>query len=322
MAARTARVVECPAEPLALLANAENLKPPPSSKQLATFAATYLDDKSLSRDESTSTRTWWDEFLSITKAKTVTDLNRDSFKRYRKTIKDRQGDHSNAWVRSRFGKIKTIINHALVEIELTEREKLILSDVALLKKPSKPTPKPCDSSPKKMKAILSKADKWDSALILLALNAAYTNIDCAALRWDMVDFENGTIRFDRGKSVHLTTQSLPRICSLWGRTIKALRALKNGHTNVFVSSRGEPPHRNTITRRFDRCCTQAGVENRTFKHLRKSAMTAASNDPKVPDRQIELLAGHSSGIKEHYVVRKNVQLACEAIERYYFGGKK
>ena len=56
-----------------------------------------------------------------------------------------------------------------------------------------------------------------------------------------------------------------------------------------------------------------------FKHLRKSALTAASNDLTVPDRQINLLAGHSAGIKEHCVVRRNVQLACEAIERYYFG---
>jgi hypothetical protein len=50
-------------------------------------------------------------------------------------------------------------------------------------------------------------------------------------------------------------------------------------------------------------------------------MTAAGNDPRVPDRQMDLLAGHSSGIKEHYVVKKHVQLACEAIERYYFSGQ-
>lgn len=147
-------------------------------------------------------------------------------------------------------------------------------------------------------------------------------MDCAALRWDMVNFEDGTIRFDRGKSVHLTTQPLPRICSLWKRTIRALQALKNVHTNVFVSSRGAPAHRNTITRHFGCCCKNAGVVGRTFKHLRKSALTAASNDPTVPDRQIDLLAGHSAGIKEHYVVRRNVQLACEAIERYYFGRPK
>ncbi len=57
----------------------------------------------------------------------------------------------------------------------------------------------------------------------------------------------------------------------------------------------------------------------TFKQLRKPTLTAASNDPTVPDRQVNLLAGHPAGIKEHYVVRRNVQLACEAIERYYFG---
>ena len=60
----------------------------------------------------------------------------------------------------------------------------------------------------------------------------------------------------------------------------------------------------------------------THKHLRKSVLTAASNDPKVPDRLIDLLAGHSVGIKEHYVVKKNVQLACEAIERHYFCGRQ
>jgi hypothetical protein len=46
-------------------------------------------------------------------------------------------------------------------------------------------------------------------------------------------------------------------------------------------------------------------------------LTAAGNDPKVPDRQIDLLAGHSSWVTAHYVVKQNGQLACEAFERYY-----
>lgn len=317
---KAATELDC--EPVALLANVENLKPPQPSKGLSELCDTYLADKTLSTDEATSSQTWWDEFRAITKARVVTDLDREAFKTYRKTIQNRQGDHSNVWVRSRFGKIKTIINHALVEIVLTGREKLILSDVALLKKPPRPAPKPCDISPKNMKAILAASDKWDKALILLALNAAYTNVDLARLEWRMVNFENGTIRFDRTKSVALANEPLPRICSLWTRTIRALEAIQNGHSNVFVSSRGEPPHRNTIGRRFGRCCVKAGVEDRTFKHLRKSALTAASNDPTVPDRQVNLLAGHSAGIKEHYVVRRNVELACEAIERYYFNRRK
>jgi len=319
--AKAATELNC--EPLALLANVQDLSPPQPSKRLTELCDTYLDDKTLSRDETTSSRTWWAEFRKITKAKTITDLNRQSFKTYRKTIKDRQGNHSNAWVRSRFGKIKTIVKHAIVEMGLTEREKLILSDMALLKQPPKPAPKPVDIPPRQMQAILSKADKFQKALILLALNAAYTNIDCKRLRWDMIDFDNGTIRFDRSKSQSLTNQPLPRICCLWKRTIQALKSIKNGHTNVFLSSLGKPIDRITIGRHFARCCKAANVNGATFKHLRKSALTAASNDPSaVPDRQINLLAGHSAGIKEHYVVRRNVLLACEAIERYYFGGKR
>ena len=311
---------ELDCEPLALLANVENLKPPQPSKRLTELCDTYLDDKTLCPKEASNSRTWWDEFRKITGARVVTDLDRQSFKTYRKTIRDRQGDRSNIWVRCRFGKIKTIVNHALVEIELTDREKSILSDMALLKKPAKPAPKPVDISPKQMKAILSKSDVWDKALILLALNAAYTNIDCQRLEWDMVNFENGTIRLDRTKSIALTTEPLPRICSLWKRTIRALKAIKNGHANVFVSEQGKPAHIDTINDHFVQRCKKAKLGTHfTFKHLRKSALTAASNDPTVNDRQINLLAGHSAGIKEHYVVRRNVHLACEAIERYYFG---
>ncbi len=117
----------------------------------------------------------------------------------------------------------------------------------------------------------------------------------------------------------LSNEPLPRICSLWKRTIRALKAIQNSHTNVFISTQTVLAHVDTINDHFMDCCDDADIKNTTFKHLRKSVLTAASNDPTVPDRQISLLAGHSAGIKEHYIVRRNVQLACEAIERYYFG---
>lgn len=312
--------VELDCEPVALLAHVENLKPPPPSKTLDELCTTYLEDKTLSPKEAANSRTWWNEFREITKAKTVTDLQRDSFKAYRKTIRSRKGNRSSIWVRSRFGKIKTIINHAVVEVDLTDSEKAILQHVALLKPPAKPKPKPVDISRKEMKAILANADNWDTALILLGLNAAYLPIDCQRLEWSMIDWRAKFIRFDRSKPEHLTEQALPRICALWTRTARAIRAIKNNHDCVFISDQGKPARIDTINDHFVQCCKRARIERKlTFKHLRKSALTAASNDPRVPDRQIDLLAGHSSGIKEHYVVKKNVLFACEAIERHYFG---
>jgi hypothetical protein len=48
-----------------------------------------------------------------------------------------------------------------------------------------------------------------------------------------------------------------------------------------------------------------------------TAITAASNDPTVPDRHVDLLASHSTGINERYVVPEAVRMACEAAERAY-----
>ncbi len=93
----------------------------------------------------------------------------------------------------------------------------------------------------------------------------------------------------------------------------AFKAVEGSLTRPLVGS--IPIHSRPIVQR----CERGRIRRKlTFKHLRKSALTGPSNDPKVPDRQIDLLAGHSAGIKEHYVVRRNGQLACEAIERHYF----
>ncbi|MCK4625875.1 MAG: tyrosine-type recombinase/integrase [Phycisphaerae bacterium] len=316
--------------PLARLANVRDLEPS-DSLTVAALGRAYLDatQGQLTAKEWANSKTWWDEFTSITGAKTVADLDRPAFCRYRDTIKAEQKKpkRSNVWTRSRYGKIKTMINYAVNESELqiSAADLRCLENRSVLKQPKKPKPRPIDIHPDHIQAILKVADKWDTAAILLGLNAAYGPVDCQRLTWDMVDFKNNLIRFDREKSEHLTDEDLPRICALWDRTIRALEAIKNGHSHVFVSVQGQPAHVDTINDHFTTCRDKAKIKaGFTFKHLRKSALTAASNsdDPVVPDRQVNLLAGHSAGIKEHYVVRKNVTLACKAIERYYFPKKK
>lgn len=312
--------------PLARLANVRDLEPA-DSLTVAALGRAYLDGR---RDELTAkewknSETWWTEFATMTGAKTVADLDRPAFCRYRDRIKAAKLNRSNVWTRSRYGKIKTMINYAVDEsaLEISAADLRCLENRSVLKQPKKPKPRPIDIQPNQLAAILKVADKWETASILLSLNAAYGPSDCQRLTWDMVDWKNKTIRFDREKSEHLSDAPLPRICALWDRTIKALRAIKNGHSNVFVSVQGQPAHVSTINDRFTTCRDKAKIKAAfTFKHLRKSALTAASNDPSVPDRQIDLIAGHSAGIKEHYVVKKNVGLACEAIERYYFPKKK
>lgn len=309
------------------LAYLHRLEPPPPSKPLEEIISLYLDDKKgeLTPKEWKNSRTWWDEFAAITAAKFVADLDREQFRRYRETVKVRRGDKSPVWVRSRFGKIKTVINYSLAELDLSPEDQTILKRASLLKLPPKPTPDPKEITPQELRAILKKADEWITALILTGLNCAYGATDCRRLQWSMIDFEKGVIRFDRTKAIGRVKGAVPRVAVLWKRTITALRRIQNDHSHVFVSTYGRPVHVETIRRHWNDLCQAAGVErDLEFGVLRKSAQTAAasSKSPAVPYQQYQVLSGHAfKGVDDNYIRRnpRLVELACEAIERYYFG---
>lgn len=312
------------------LAYLHRLTPPPPSKSLEEIIAVYLNDKkqSLSPKEWNNSRTWWDEFCEITGAKFVADLDLEAFRNYRKVIGQVQlsKGRSPVWVRSRFGKVKTVINHALSgEITLSPEDRSILELRTLLKQPSKPTPNPIDIERKEYRAILKQADDWQAALLLVALNCAYYPSDCRRLTWSMIDFRRGTIRFDRTKAIGRARGSVPRVAVLWKRTIAALRKIRNGHDHVFLSTVGRPVHIETIRRHWMTLCDQAKIKRRlTFANLRDSALTVAaeSTSPVVPMQQYHILAGHvAKGVDDNYIRRnpRILEVACRAIEQYYFG---
>jgi integrase len=308
---------------------------PAQTVTLEELAAPYLDDKKdkINPKEHANSITWWTEFCEITGAANVADLDRAAFLKYRKRIETDQKTKKrvNSYRRSRFGKVKSIINYAVDEsaLNLSDEDRSILGNRSVLKMPPKPKPKPLKISPDELSAILKVADDWDTALILTALNAAYLNCDCARLRWDMIDWDEKTIRFDRAKSEELAEEEVPRLTVLWNRTIKALRKIQHDGEYVFEID-GRQPHIDTLYDHFIDCVEASGVaaqrkkarkRSLAFIHLRKSAITAASNDPNVPDRHVDLLAGHSKGIKEHYVVPENVVGASRAVEAVYFAKK-
>jgi len=298
------------------LAYLHRLEPPPPSKPLEDIISLYLNDKKgdLTSKEWKNSRTWWDEFCEITGAKFVVDLDREAFRHYRSVIKQRQSSRkrSPAWIRSRFGKIKTV-NRSILELR------------SLLKQPSKPSPNPVDITREEFRAILKQADDWQSALLLVALNCAYYPIDCRRLTWSMIDFKRATIRFDRTKATGRARGAVPRVAVLWKRTITALKKLQNGREHVFVSTYGRPVHIETIRRHWQTLCKQADIQrNLTFANLRDSALTVAaeSTSPVVPTQQYHVLAGHvAKGVDDNYIRRnpRIVEVACRAIERYYFG---
>lgn len=314
------------------LAYLHRLEPPPPSKPLEEIVALYLDDKKteLTPAEWKNSRTWWDEFAEITAAGTVADLDRARFRKYRNNTLERMKaqDRSNAWARSRFGKVKTIINYALDETDFSQEDRAVLELRSLLRQPSKPAGNPVDITPAELRKVLSKADDWEAALILTALNCAYYPVDCQRLQWSMINFAKGTIRFDRTKATGRAKGPVPRVAVLWQRTVRALKKLDRHHDHVFVSTYGRPVHVETIRRHWITLCKRAKITRGiTFANLRDSALTAAaeSTDPVVPIQQYHVLAGHvAKGVDDSYITRhpRFVETACRAIENAYFARVK
>lgn len=314
------------------LAYLHRLQPPPPSKALEDIVTLYLDDKKteLTPAEWNNSRTWWDEFSEITGAETVAQLDRPLFRKYRIEILDRMMSRgrSNSWARSRFGKVKTIISHALDEADFSQEDRAVLELRSRLKQPSKPAPNPVDITSAELRKILSKADDWEAALILTALNCAYYPIDCQRLQWSMINFTKGTIRFNRTKATGRAKGPVPRVAVLWQRTIRAMKKLDRDHDHVFVSTYGRPVHVETVRRHWIALCERAKITRGiTFANLRDSALTAAaeSTDPVVPIQQYHVLAGHvAKGVDDSYITRHSrfVETACRAIENAYFSRAK
>lgn len=308
------------------LAYLDRLEPIETTK-LSDIGDLYLADKmppTITSKEWTNSETWFKEFLSITQARTVADLSHESFRHYREHIKNEQHERnlSKAWTRSRFGKITTIFNHALAEMNLSTRDREILSLKKLLKKPPKPKSKPVDIRRKEMTAILCEAGDFDRAMILVALNCCFNPIDIRRLRWDFIDLEKRTVCFDREKSEQLADAAVVRVAVLWQRTVDALIRIRNDPTHVFLSTLKKPIHIDTVNKRFKRVCQKAGIaRNLTFTNLRDSAQTRAA-ELGAPMQQYQCLAGHKlPGVDDDYIRRNPnfVDEACEAIGRYYFG---
>jgi|GEM_PF-2877166 len=305
----------------------------PTSITVEQLGEPFIQEKEnqLTPKEWANSKAWWKEFSKIVSAKKVCDLNRAAFLKYRDRILavQRKRNLSNTYSRSRFGKIKAIINYCVDQspYELSEVDRLALANRTVLRNPPKPKPTPIMISPAEFKQLLRVSDAWQKALLLIALNGAFQTIDICRLTWKMVDFEESTLRFNRSKSSSLADGDISRITVLWERTLNAISELPKDGPFIF-HLKGKQIAGDTVRRRFEKAHEKSGIKKKRektnkpkllFKHIRKSAISAASNNPTVPDRHIDLLAGHSTGIKEHYVVAEQVRQAVDAIEQAYFG---
>ena len=149
-----------------------------------------------------------------------------------------------------------------------------LDDYASIKR-SKPQPK--FFTVDEVKAMYAVASPRMRLYMLLALNAGFTQVDCATLTHDMIDWKTGTISRDRNKT------AISQSCKLWPSTLALLKQFatepnENGDNPVLLTARnnplvkvGEKTKNDAVKCAFRRLKSKAKITGkRSFKTFRKT----------------------------------------------------
>jgi len=172
-------------------------------------------------------------------------------------------------------------------------------------------PKPIEVS--EFKALLKVATGDDRAFLLLMLNAALYQQEVVNLKWEDIKQDKYLIahRAKTGRCV--------RVAVLWQETIDVLKQMARKGEYIFVGEHGFPLKGEGARRRFERLRERANLKEVTSSQLRDGACTAAA-EANVNEAICRLLAGHRSGISDHYC-KRNPQMvapACAAVYAKYF----
>jgi len=311
------------------IANLAAVKPPPPSLPLKHVADFYRDKIDLSETEANRSVRWWDHFRKIVKCQTVRDIEADHIQLYHDSIigEYRKDKLSPAWVKHRFGKVKTMLSYAMTKGQDQQEISRVLGLCRMLIAPRNRNG--VDSDPitrQQVQALLKVADQREKAIILLGLNCAFYPVDISRLPVSAVDLSKRAVIFDRTK----TGNPIPRVAILWERTVKAIRAYqksysheatdKDGQPLLFANSEGRQLLKNTVVKWIKNLCDKADCKV-VFSQLRDGAYTAVV-DAGVDITQAEVLLGHKIGkVKDAYLKRRPSIVAdgCQAVEKHYFG---
>jgi integrase len=167
------------------------------------------------------------------------------------------------------------------------------------------------------------------AMVMLGLNAAFGNHDCATLPLSAIDLDKAMIDYPRPKS------GIARRCPLWKETVEALRAAieepPRPNTDeamglVFITSRGRPwlsgGIANPISHAIRRVMKalkihRPGIGPYTLRHVFRTVADGARDHP-----AIDLIMGHSDpSMAAHYrehIDDARLQVIVEHVRHWLF----
>lgn len=131
------------------------------------------------------------------------------------------------------------------------------------------------------------------AMILLGINCAFGNGDCASLRWTDLDLEKGWHRLPRSKT------GISRKASLWPETLSALKRVKTDRRGLVFKTRLNKPwirESDGKSARVDSIACEArklGLEFYTLRHTFRTIADACGDN-----RAIDTVMGHAPSARD------------------------
>jgi len=283
-------------------------KPQPSVPVAECINIYFRRTRKVSHAEKHNLTYAWAMFEKCCDTRCMVDVTADSIAAWEKAIAET--GWADATTRNTIGRVKSIVRYCAKRHKDCHRVLRLLDVVEM---PSMPPYEPKPMHPDDYKALLDAADDQWTAVLLVAMNCAYYAVDCWTLPWSAVALDDNEIVFRRAKT------KIARAAWLWPRTKEALAALprRNGDT-VFITSHKGAYKPGGFRAAYRRLKKAAAVKS-TFDQIRDGAYTAAVKG--APMDQAKILAGHSTGMSDAYVLRGGVlvQEACKAVEKHYFG---
>lgn len=298
----------------------------------------FLTAKQLQLDAGEITQRTWNDYKLSTdrivgqfgKTRLVTDLGSDDFEALRASIAKTWGPVA---LGNEIQRIRVVFKYAYDAGHIDAPMRY----GPMFKRPNKKTMRIARAKKgakmfekAELKRLLAKARRQLKAMILLGLNCAFGNNDCATLPLSAVDMKKGWITFPRPKT------GVDRRCPLWPETTEALKAVlakrkqpkEAEYADIFfVTKRGgsfaKGTADNPITKEFAKLLKTLKLQRkgRGFYALRHTFRTIADGCRDFP--AIDLIMGHADHtMADRYRERiddKRLQAVVKVVRTWLFG---
>ncbi|MEX0884995.1 MAG: tyrosine-type recombinase/integrase [Phycisphaeraceae bacterium] len=304
------------------VARLADLPKPEPSPTLAAIGQLYHDKAQVKRKQRRQMQLFWNHFrewLAEHNVETLRQLTPSRVAEYGDHI--RATEDSLKYVKNRFTSIRGVINFSRKRGLHAADVRHALDCCAVLTAPRggvRREPHPIDREHLEALVAHVEAPRMQ-AFLLCMLNLCMYPSEALNLDWGEIDLTKKTVVTDRSKT-HIV-----RVGVLWDRTVTALKEIRPSNAGskqpVFLSKLGRRWSEKTANVQFRALRQKAGVPTKVkAEDLRDGAYTAAV-EAGVELTQAKLLAGHSTGIPDHYAQRRPTMVAdaVKAIEEAYFG---